>query len=73
MTLIADYLVGRLEPTVIAAFEEHLNQCRDCAAFLNTYKKTIEAAKSFLKIESRKISPMPRLRLPRKRRDRGPR
>jgi anti-sigma factor RsiW len=61
--LIADYLAGRLDPTVLAAFEQHLSQCRDCTAFLNTYKKTIEATKSFLRIQSLKISPMP-LRLP---------
>jgi anti-sigma factor RsiW len=63
MALIADYLTGSLDPTVLAAFEEHLGQCPDCAAFLNTYKKTIEAAKSFLRIQSLKVWPKP-LRLP---------
>jgi hypothetical protein len=29
-------------------FEEHLRVCPDCVAFLNTYKKTLELAKSFL-------------------------
>jgi anti-sigma factor RsiW len=48
--LIADYLEGRLKPAVQAAFEKHLGQCPDCAAFLNTYKKTIELSQSFLKI-----------------------
>jgi hypothetical protein len=61
--LIADYLAGRLDPTVLSAFEKHLGQCPDCTAFLNTYKKTIEATKSFLKIQSFKILPKP-LRLP---------
>jgi hypothetical protein len=29
-------------------FEEHLRACPDCVSFLNTYKKTLELAKSFL-------------------------
>jgi hypothetical protein len=61
--LIADFLAGWLDPTVLVAFEKHLGQCPDCAAFLNTYKKTIEATKSFLRNQTVKISPKP-LRLP---------
>jgi len=57
--LIADYLAGRLDPTVLAAFEKHLGHCPDCTAFLNTYKKTIEATKSFLKLQSLNIRPKP--------------
>lgn len=53
--LIADYVAARLDPKVLAVFEEHLGQCPDCTAFLNTYKKTIEATKSYLKIHSLKI------------------
>lgn len=59
VALIADYLAGSLDPTVLAMFEEHLDQCLDCAAFLNTYKKTIETTKSFLKLQSLKVSPKP--------------
>jgi anti-sigma factor RsiW len=66
--LIADYLAGRLNPTVLAAFEKHLGQCPDCTAFLNTYKKTIEATKSFLKSQSLNIRPKP-LKLPPKGRE----
>jgi hypothetical protein len=55
--LIADYLGGRLDPMLLAAFENHLGQCADCTAFLNTYKKTIEVTKSFLKIYPVKIWP----------------
>ena len=54
--LIADYLADRLASEALAAFEEHLGQCPDCAAFLNTYKKTIEAARSFLKMDAPAIS-----------------
>ena len=63
VALIADYLAERLAPTVLAAFKTHLGQCPDCTAFLNTYKKTIEATKSILKLHSLKIWPRP-LRLP---------
>ena len=59
MGLIADYLAGRLNPPVLAAFEKHLSQCPDCTAFLNTYKKTIETTKSFLKIQALKVSLKP--------------
>jgi anti-sigma factor RsiW len=57
--LITDYLADRLSPKILAAFEKHLGQCPDCTAFLNTYKKTIEATKSFLKIQTLKLSPKP--------------
>jgi anti-sigma factor RsiW len=50
--LIADYVVGRLNPQMLEAFEKHLGQCPDCAAFLNTYKKTIDVTQSFLKLQS---------------------
>lgn len=59
VAVIADYLAGSLASTVLLAFEEHLGLCRDCAAFLNTYKKTIEVTKSFLKMQSREIGLKP--------------
>jgi Putative zinc-finger len=62
--LIGDYLAGRSNPTILAAFEKHLGQCTDCTAFLNTYKKTIEVTKSFLKLQALKPRPQP-LKLPR--------
>jgi anti-sigma factor RsiW len=49
VTLIADYLTDKLSPTVVAAFEDHLSACRDCAAFLQTYKKTIEITRAFIR------------------------
>jgi anti-sigma factor RsiW len=56
--LIADYLAGTLKPPVLAAFEQHLDQCPDCTAFLKTYKKTMEATKSFLKMPLLKMGPL---------------
>jgi hypothetical protein len=66
VALIADYLAGRLAPVVLVAFEEHLGLCRDCAAFLSTYRKTIEVTKSFLKMKSREIGLKPLRLTPRR-------
>jgi anti-sigma factor RsiW len=49
--LIGDYLSSNLSPQLAAAFEKHLQVCPDCAAFLTTYKKTIEATRAFLKAQ----------------------
>jgi hypothetical protein len=56
--LIADYLAGRLKPSVLAAFEQHLGRCPDCIAFLKTYKKTMEASASFLRMPLLHLGPI---------------
>jgi hypothetical protein len=48
--LVADYLTGALDRDTAAAFEAHLRRCRDCIAFLNTYKHTITAVRT-LRVE----------------------
>jgi anti-sigma factor RsiW len=55
--LIASYLVSDLSPANLASFENHLAECPDCKAFLQTYKKTIEITRSFLELESAKARP----------------
>ena len=45
-TLIKDYITGALDPKNTLAFEQHLTICPDCVAFLNTYRKTIQATQS---------------------------
>ena len=65
IALIGDYLSGNLSPRVLATYEDHLKGCRDCAAFLHTYKKTIEMTRSFLRLQA--LANKPRrltLRLP---------
>lgn len=57
VALIGDYLASRLSSRVLNAFEKHLEDCPDCASFLRTYKKTIEATRSFLRLESAKVRP----------------
>ena len=44
--LIASHLAGTLDPELTSAFEAHLRDCDDCIAFLNTYKRTIDAAQA---------------------------
>ena len=49
VTLIGDYLKDNLSDAERQAFETHLGACRDCGAFLATYKKTIEMTRRFLR------------------------
>lgn len=62
-TLIGDYLSSSLSAQLAAAFETHMQACPDCVAFLQTYKKTIEATRAFLKTRAatdrRKLSLRP--------------
>ena len=55
--LIADYLASNLSSGVLASFEKHLEDCPDCKAFLQTYRKTIEITRSFFDLESAKVRP----------------
>ena len=47
-SLITGYVNGNPTSKLNRSFEEHLGACPDCLAFLNTYKKTLEFARSFL-------------------------
>ena len=49
VSLISDYWTDNLSQSERLAFEVHLSACRDCGAFLATYKKTIELSRSFLR------------------------
>src|SRR5574341_555006 len=44
-SLIAAYLGGELDPAAVSAFEAHVRDCDDCVAFLNTYRKSVEATR----------------------------
>src|SRR5262245_36873532 len=48
--LIMDYLTGAMDRDTTAAFEAHLRRCRDCIAFLSTYRHTITAVRA-LRVE----------------------
>jgi len=42
---INDYLTGELPAGVGAAFEGHIDRCRDCRSYLAQYRATVEAGK----------------------------
>ena len=63
--LLGDYLTDSLNPDDQRVFEAHLAACRDCAAFLATYKRTLSLTKSFLRSRSLQAPPVDfKLRLP---------
>ena len=45
-SLVLDYVRGLLERATASALEAHLSICPDCVAFLETYRKTIQATQS---------------------------
>jgi hypothetical protein len=50
--LIGVYLAGSLQARDHFALEQHLSSCPDCVAFLRTYKKTIDATRTFLRLQA---------------------
>jgi anti-sigma factor RsiW len=48
VALIGRYVSSDLNVKELAAFERHLAACRDCVAFLQTYKKTVQLTRNFL-------------------------
>ena len=41
--LLAEYLGEQLEPAAAATLGAHLTGCEDCTAFINTYRKSVQA------------------------------
>ena len=63
--MLGDYLTDSLNPEARRAFQAHLAACRDCAAFLATYKRTLSLTKSFFRSQSLQAPPVDfKLRLP---------
>lgn len=42
---LMDYLNGELSEAQRAVFEEHLGDCSDCVAYLQSYEMTVKAAR----------------------------
>jgi predicted anti-sigma-YlaC factor YlaD len=42
LSQLSDYLDGELEETLCAEIEQHMADCSDCRAVVNTLEKTIE-------------------------------
>jgi anti-sigma factor RsiW len=45
-TLLIDYVAGALNPATTLVLEQHLHNCRDCVAFLRTYRESIRLTRS---------------------------
>ena len=56
---IAKYVAGALPVQRTSKFEQHLDACADCMAFLATYKKTIELTRAYLQHAVDAPSPLP--------------
>lgn len=50
IAMLESYIDGSLDLSRLRAFEAHLEACSDCAAFLQTYRKTIELTSAFLQL-----------------------
>src|SRR5262245_1977169 len=57
VSMIGNYLTGSVALRLRDEFEQHLSLCPDCAAFLKTYKKTVEVTRAFLR--SQASNPVP--------------
>jgi anti-sigma factor RsiW len=42
-TLLAEYVNDTLAPETLRAFQQHIHDCADCLAYLQTYRTTIRA------------------------------
>lgn len=51
LDFLADYLDGTLSPEVLADLERHLQDCKPCVAYLDTYKKTRELTGRAVRVE----------------------
>ena len=55
---ISGWFVYEMTPARRDAFAAHLHACPDCAAFLQTYHKTVELTRSFLRVRSANERPI---------------
>ena len=44
--LLTEYITGELDTSTALALEAHLQNCRDCIAFFNTYRATVNATRA---------------------------
>ena len=60
VTLLVDYVEGRLPDAVRLELEAHLSGCGPCAAAVNTYRKTVSLLAS---LDEEDLPPELRMRL----------
>jgi anti-sigma factor RsiW len=56
---LMDYLDGTLPLTERMSFEVHLALCRSCRCYIDSYRKTIEAAKQSMGSLNAELPPPP--------------
>jgi anti-sigma factor RsiW len=49
--MLADYLESALPIETVRAFDEHLDECQECVAYVNTYTKTRELTGHAVEVE----------------------
>jgi anti-sigma factor RsiW len=49
--VLGEYLEGTLPPDTAERLEWHLDGCAPCVAFVNTYRGTIDAARTLREVE----------------------
>lgn len=52
-----DYVAGELPPERRESFQRHLTNCPSCTAYLDSYRTTIQAAKTTAHVEIEDIPP----------------
>ncbi|HEX5724446.1 MAG TPA: zf-HC2 domain-containing protein [Longimicrobiaceae bacterium] len=57
LSFLHEYVAGELTPARAAAFEWHLERCPSCAAYLHSYRRTVELEKEAFDVET---APPPR-------------
>jgi anti-sigma factor (TIGR02949 family) len=58
--LLGDYLDGELNPATAEALKAHLADCRECTAFINTYRGTVRVTR---RLKEEDLPPLLRERL----------
>jgi predicted anti-sigma-YlaC factor YlaD len=56
---LADYFEGSLAESERALFEDHLSKCRDCVAYLNTYRQTVRLEKQAFDDDESQVGEIP--------------
>ncbi len=44
--LLSEYLDGEIDPAVCTGFEEHMDDCPPCQAFLESLRRTVDLTRS---------------------------
>jgi anti-sigma factor RsiW len=57
---LMDYTDGKLDPAVKAEFDRHLSVCASCVAYLQSYQRTVAAARDAMTADDAIPSEVPK-------------